>query len=413
MGAWKELQLKYDARGFIGSDKCVCRGCIGDRYLQDIIKNEGESGRCSFCGNYRKVMPMENFMDYVMTAAQRYYMDADGNIPYTREDGYLDKIFDPYDFIYEELSSYLYEDEPEAENTDLLDEMHRMVNCKEWASTFAFSRRPSEELMDKWAEYCSLIKEWDNYSVEQIISLCVRKDAPESLKRINNLLTEVLNVAQKMNCYSYIQPYHNIYRCVGLEKGYVLPGTNYIPATRIGTAPAFRIADDNRFSERGDMMFYGAENKAIAQAEVDIKLDEVPTLGTFHTNKRIKILNLAKISEWSKKSFFDIDHWEQRENWIFLRRYCEEISKQIANMEGQNPEYRPTEIFTKFIQRQTGLYGLSYWSSKSDHSRYTKGAIQDICYVLFVENRDCIDECERIYKINTDRLQLIMSRVEQ
>ena len=45
-------------------------------------------------------------------------------------------------------------------------------------------------------------------------------------------------------------------------------GLSFIPATLVGTASA-KLVKDNRMSEVGDMMFYGADDKKIAMIEVE------------------------------------------------------------------------------------------------------------------------------------------------
>lgn len=414
MGIYKEKAIKIAERGFRESDKKLCALCVGDYYLRNVIRKNGNYGKCDFCLNKtRKVLPMEEFMYCVMRAVETNYMDSYGNVPFTKEDGYLDKSMDAYDFVFDELAAYLYEDDSEAENIELLKEIYRMIDDKDRSSAYTYYPRKSEELFDKWDEFCNLLKNWKEYSAEQIVSLCVRKDALDELKQMKTIMMEVLKTAQKLSSYSYIQSYHKIYRCVNyLPKGYVLPGTNYIPANQIGTPPSYRIKEDNRFSEAGDMMFYGAENTKIAAAEIEYEVGDKPlTIGVFHTNKRIKILNLAEISIWSKKSFFDIENLEQRESWLFLRKYTEIISQEIKT--AKKMAYKPTEVFTKFIQRTTDLHGLCYWSSKSKKDRYDKKGSSDVCYVLFAENRDCIDVAEKPHKINTKRLQMIMESYEQ
>ena len=62
--------------------------------------------------------------------------------------------------------------------------------------------------------------------------------------------------------------------------------------------------------------------------------------------------------------------------------------------------YKPTQVFTKYVQRNTDLKGIKFKSSKTNGN----------CYVLFVENRDCLDDGD---KTDRSRNQLIMKRVKQ
>ena len=63
-------------------------------------------------------------------------------------------------------------------------------------------------------------------------------------------------------------------------------------------------------------------------------------------------------------------------------------------------QYKSTQVFTKYIQRMTNIQGIKYQSSKTGRP----------CYVLFVENRDCLDKTDNI---DSSRNQMVMKMVEQ
>ena len=192
--------------------------------------------------------------------------------------------------------------------------------------------------------------------------------------------------------------------------GTVTPGFDRIVAGTIGTPPA-KFVKNNRFSEEGDMMFYGACNQTILKREVT-KTKNPYTIGTFHTNKRINVLNFSGIQLWKKPSIFDLENKETRDSWFFLDSFIRMISKDIQSSQSEK-EYKPTQVFTKFIQRYTKYYGIEYRSSKSDATDNNKAVVRDRCYVLFATNRDCIDECERAVKLDQKRLQMIMETYVQ
>ena len=208
-----------------------------------------------------------------------------------------------------------------------------------------------------------------------------------------------------------IRPTNSIYRAVNyLKMGTVTPGFDRIVAGTIGTPPA-KFVKNNRFSEEGDMMFYGACNQTILKREVT-KTKNPYTIGTFHTNKRINVLNFSGIQLWKKPSIFDLENKETRDSWFFLDSFIRMISKDIQSSQSEK-EYKPTQVFTKFIQRYTKYYGIEYRSSKSDATDNNKAVVRDRCYVLFATNRDCIDECERAVKLDQKRLQMIMETYVQ
>ena len=121
---------------------------------------------------------------------------------------------------------------------------------------------------------------------------------------------------------------------------------------------------------------------------------------------------MSSVASWKRPSFFSLDQSdvERRESWLFLREYIDQITKPVSNRTEAKEYYKPIQVFTKYMQRISGLYGIEYRSTKSNASDRDGNFVHDKCYVLFAENRDCLNETEYIYKINTSRLQLFMKR---
>ena len=400
MGYYKDLMQMHQARGYGDSDKYVCRFCFGDTFLKKTILKQGEQGKCSFCKDAkgkpakRKVLKLEKLMPYIMAAVDYEYEDSIVALPWDSEEKcYMGNSIDFYDFVTEELNAFM-----ECENEELLDEFLSIINCEDKCSRYEFGQRQHEKDMERWEHYCKLVEESD-LSAEQIVSLYEREDAPEYLIEIRDVLENVLEVAEKMYLAETINTGVPIYRCVNYIDWNSTPiGFTTIPATMIGTAPA-KLVNDNRMSEKGDMMFYGAFSKEIAMREVGPNGNRPATIGTFHTNKRIRILNLANISNWKCPSVFDVAQRERRSTWFFLREFMLNISQP------ETKSYKPTQVFNKYIQRKTKLSGIMYRSAKSENRSRNDFGWGDNCVVLYVTNRDCIDEED----VGTEkRVQLIM-----
>ena len=400
MGHYKDLIQKYQERGYGDSDKYVCQFCFGDKFLKNTILEQGEQGKCSFCKDTkgkpakRKVLKLEKLMPYIMAAVDYEYEDSIVALPWDSEEKcYMGNSIDFYDFVTEELNAFM-----ECENEELLDELRNVINCEDKCSRYEFDQRQHEKDMERWERYCKLVEESD-LSAEQIVSLCERKDAPEYLIEIRDVLETVLEAAKEMNLIETINTGVSIYRCVNYIKWNNKPeGFTTIPATMIGTAPA-KLVNDNRMSEKGDMMFYGAFSKEIAMREVGGNENNPATIGTFHANKRIRILNLANISNWKCPSVFDIAQRERRSTWFFLQEFMLNISQLDTK------SYKPTQVFNKYIQRKTNLSGIMYRSAKAENHFGNDFGRSDNCVVLYVTNRDCIDEGDVGTK---ERVQLVM-----
>lgn len=418
MGATKEKMLHIQERGYGESDKYICSGCIGDQYLQKVIRMNGKVGTCSFCKDengkpirHRKVYRLEALMKVIMPAINFYYMNTDDNLPYDKEtEEYLGSVIEPYDFVYNVLA-----DEMQVENSALLKEIFELLEPENRTTIFEFDDRKSEKDLKAWAKFTSLVNGRKEMSVEQIVSLCSNRNAPNDLKEIHTVLHIVLEHARKLYAYTTINTGVPLYRCVNFHKlGFTPEGYTTIPATLVGTAPA-KFAQSGRFNEKGDMMFYGASNPKIATKEVGANGDYPFTIGEFYTNKRIRVLNLCVVQDWKRPSIFSLNKndIEKRESYLFLKQFIDQITLPVGNRKAADDFYKPIQVFTKYLQRLGGLYGIEYRSSLAEQKQKNSNFVNDRCYVLFVENRDCMDDLERLSKMNEKRLQLYMKNVYQ
>lgn len=410
MGYEKDRMMRFEDRGYGASTKKVCSCCVQDEYLKKLIRLNGEVGKCDYCKDKngknvksRKVVTVEKLMSFMMPAIKTYYQ-------LTENDIFDDEktTFDSYDFVHEEIQSNIEtpHDELLMELTDILDFDDRTENDSAYVKAY-------EQDIKKWNEFCQLVNARLE-SAEQIVSLCYRADAPDDLKKIRKIMQGVLDSAEKMNMTDMIRPYNTIYRAVNyLKLGAVTQGFNCITAGTIGTAPPKNVKN-NRFSEAGDMMFYGACNKDIVKKELG-KSSNPYTIGFFHTNKQIRVLNFSGIQSSRKPSLFDLANKGKRDSWFFLDTFIRMISKDVQDQSDDviEKEYKPTQVFTKFIQRSTKYYGIEYRSSRSTAKDNNNAVVKDRCYVLYVTNRDCIDEYESARKLDKKRLQLIMENYIQ
>lgn len=399
----KNFQGLVEERGYEDSDKYVCAGCVGNTYIAKRIRDSHVSGVCSFCGSRRNILPMNDVLEIIARVVKRDYLPAlDNAIWDSEEKRYLDDVADPYDFVHDVLNSYL-----EIDSDDLLNEIMDKLAFEDRISIYQFVSRQEERDMEQWEAYCDLVNSC-SLSAEQIVGLIAdgkNVDLPltDALKAIRKTLKMVYDYCRDMRLFSVLYGLSSqfkaaaIYRCVNyLDYNQSVDGLKFIPATLIGTAPPKKI-EDNRMSERGDMMFYGAEDERTAMAEVGSKGTNPATIGLFYPNKRFRVLDLTDMAQWKRPSIFDVDRQDVRSTWSFLKEFQERVSEE----KNSGNTYKPTQVFTKYIQRNTDLQGIKYNSSKHPGGK---------CYVLFVSTQDCLDNGD---KTNPARSQLVMETLVQ
>jgi hypothetical protein len=260
MGLTKNEKMKYRDRGYCHSDKYVCGECFGDEYLKKYVRFNGNKGKCSFCKlngkpAKRNVLPLDDVLPIIMEVVNRDYLPALDNAMYDPEDKeYSEKVFDPFDFVTEELNKYLL-----CENSKLILEIENILLFEDRVSVYNWTSRQEDEDMREWEHYCTLVKE-SKLSAEQIVSECGRKRATENLIAIKNCLDKIYSyVVESRYMTSVVRPNTAIIRCGTHIKNTYMKDYDIaaIPASLVGTAPALATSN-NRMSEKGDMMFYGA-----------------------------------------------------------------------------------------------------------------------------------------------------------
>ena len=405
MGYEKNKMIEYQDRGYGHSEKYFCADCFGDKFLKRYIHRYGNKGQCSFCKNSsgraveRNVVPVDEIMEIISKVIHRDYKPALGWAIYDpEEERYLEAVLDPYEFVRDELNQYM-----ECENDEVLDEIMDTLQCEDRISTKEWRTKQDETDMKEWEKFCKLVRN-SALSAEQIVTECGRERASENLQEMKACMDKIYIYMRELQLIRKIRPSQKIIRCVThIEKDFLQKyDIPVIPATLIGTAPPF-LTNDNRMSEKGDMMFYGSFEEEVALKEIGVENGQLVTIGRFHTNKEIGVLDLTKFTDCELRSIFDVENSDKRSMWFFVKNFIQSISGEKD--ETEKDFYKPTQVFTKYVQRKTGLQGIVYHSAK--FSIQEKNGIPQYRknVVLFVENRDCLEEGDMTDK---HRMQLIM-----
>ncbi|MGN0331456.1 MAG: HEPN-associated N-terminal domain-containing protein [Lachnospiraceae bacterium] len=385
--------------------KNVCAGCFGDKYLGNYIRKKGKRGYCSFCKDgdarpaRRNVLPLDDVMPVIEKIVDQEYLPALDNVAWDSEnEEYMDPVLDPYDFVMDELNQYL-----ECESEELLLELMDRLTFEDRISAEQFITRQEEQDMQEWNQYCELVKK-SKLSAEQIITESDRERATPVIKEIRSCLDKIYSYIRELNLTDTVQPSCPLIRCgthirADYREYYDIP---VIPASLVGTAPPLATSN-NRMSEKGDMMFYGAFQEQVAAAEIGAGPDDLVTVGIFHVNRRIRVLDLSTLYRSECPSIFDSENKAKRSKWFFLKEFMYRISEPADSSDPS--EYKPTQVFTKYIQRKTEFSGIIYPSSRFAKRETVRSIEAEKCIVLFVANRDCLETGD---KMDFSKVQLVM-----
>ncbi len=371
MGRAKQRFLELEARGF-GEvpEKYVCEYCFKDDGLTHYIRNHGAEGQCSYCygdENTDQVVSLENILVHIMQSLryEEWYDPADSGTPYeTREGGWLVDQYEIDDIIIH--GNYPIECEHDGLQDDIMESIGHIVLLP-----FFSMPDPLEGYMIAWDDFCRRVK----YEAQS------NGDNEQALDDPTSILDTIAHFVNGIGLVRTFPTGTPLVR-VALEDT-----EKHSDVGRLASPPRHKAKYSNRMSPAGIPMFYGAEDEDTAIAET-MRADRptaMASIATFETLEDFHILDLVDLPPLP--SIYHEDEGGWRTPLRFLQDFSEDIAKPIVKDGREHIEYVPTQIVTEYFK----LLHLSD-GMKIDGIRY-RSAQHDggICYVLFVENEECVD----------------------
>ncbi len=389
MGRAKEKGIGDFESGFTsGSDLKICSNHFDDDDIVKFIEDNSHSGICCFCDlenetdEEMKVIDWDSLMRKIITSINYFYTDPADGLYYDSAEGGYQTLSEPVYDSREIISDFL-----EAEE-EVIEEVVNSMSDQSWTRKEFYGPSESDILEDMWTTFCSLVKfkvrylftdieergesesfAYRPYSIlkslgDYIIGLQLIKEFPER----RGLFEEPLLI--------YRARQHKIKSEVKLAKDIGPPTSKY--------------AQSNRFSPEGIPMFYGAENRETAIAEIinfESK-DKYISVGQFKHNR---VLNLVDLRSIPAIGFFNTERLEYIEPALFLREFLKSITKKNSPDSKDRIEYIPSQIVTEYIRfslpQQAGkrIDGIIYKSTRCPDKD---------CYALFFDCTFCQDECD-------------------
>ncbi|MFE2472090.1 RES domain-containing protein [Streptomyces mirabilis] len=351
-------------------EQYLCMAEIYDEALQKELRAYLVSGTCSFCGGGGDgVVSFELFMEEVMSAVSwRFQRAGDAGVP--REDGdWAEATWDFHEVIQEILWGAV--EWAVADAVDEHDDGDAWVyRDYPWPAHDVAMRRG-------WRDFCKLVDEHD-----EAILLPAGQDRrwAYGLYGPREVLDHICEMAKKLGLVVPLVEGSQLWRSRLDEKPVACT------AKEVGPAPA-KYAGPNRMSPAGVSMFYAAEDPSTAQREVtahrnDPTQTHLTTCAFAVAHHDCWVLDLTDLPE--VPSIFD----SQRRNLYtfadFMQHFASELSKPVPLDRAQHHEYRPTQLFTQYLQHHMtlGVNGIRFRSAQNSDG---------INYVLFAGPQDCTD----------------------
>lgn len=349
----------------------LCVECFDDDDLRQVILRHRDTGICAFCRSRKKVsiMPVRGMAEYLEGLIHANYRRAVDELPFeSREGGYQgSSTFTTWEVLIENIGLPLRGPGEE----ELGYALAREIGDELWCSPNWTSLDPDDSLRFSWEQFCDTIKHQRRYFFQNFGKS--RYGGVDDRSPME-LLHEIRSIIVDENLVREVPAGLILFRARPRDRG-----VRYTRAAELGPPPASVAIQSNRMNPPGIPMFYGADNVALALAEIH---QGKASIGEFRTTRAIRLLDLSALP--SEPNFFAGGSRSRRLKLSFLRAFTADIVKPIPRDDRNHIDYLPTQVFTEFL-RDVRLRSVTL-----DGIRYPSATGEDGSNVVLFANREAI-----------------------
>jgi len=317
---------------YLIEDKRICSECIFDSGLRKWFfrqpSSELRSSECSYCEQEGSTISVEQLQRQILQFFELVRIEEVS----PRNDGeWLLKETTPEDWMHVNLVGKLDDKVVEDFFQNAVDEWY----CRyHWQLS-----TESEQWQSCWDLFCSHVYESDrdfHYSFEVSEDDCLQPDFVGPAELPDRACVALL----KADAFSVELRNARFYR--------VRENRCSLAFEELTSAPK-EFAGENRFSLKGESMFYGAPHSETSALEVGLSEGQEFTEGCFKTTRELVLLDLPRMK--LPEGRFDPDWVDNYHIAEFLGNFAKDVSKPIAE-EDKEFGYVPTQAFCRYIKDQ-------------------------------------------------------------
>lgn len=334
MGQAKREWEEYEARGWSAPDKHVCPNCVEDEFLKDLIRNNGSTMKCDYCGKRTRkpsAAPVESIMPAIASALGYFYAEpTSAGVPY--DGGW---VFEPTDTI-DALMNVPFEC-----HDDLLDDVANSFSNTAWVAAadghWASSHR-NEEWSREWQTFSENVK---HRSRHFFMSSTKESESPFQASPLQ-VLELVGNMAARLGLLTSLPEMTKLYRVRERVGG----ATWTICAAELGAPPSQR-ANAGRMNPAGISYLYMSMTQGGAFAEVLRGPPCSAAIATFEVVEALAVLDLTRLPPLS--SVFDEANHQIREVVLFLDDFVTDICQPVQKDGREHINYVPSQVVSEYF----------------------------------------------------------------
>ncbi|MBG6119345.1 MULTISPECIES: RES family NAD+ phosphorylase [unclassified Sphingobium] len=349
----------------------ICHRCVGDFHLKALIVKDGAVGECSYCAaDDEACISVEDLADHVEGAFDRHYQRTSDQ-PNMYESMLLrDKEID-YDWdrhgepVIDVIGQAAVVEEEVAQDVlAILSDRHGDWDSAQMGEETEF--HPDSYYESKRPSSGEIAAEW--YGLERSLKLRSRYFNPQAESLLKRLFDDLERLFthdgrsvvveagpdKAIRCFNRARAFHHSHE---LDEAMIRPDLH------LGPPPANR-AKAGRMNAHGIAVFYGADDRDIALAEVRPPVGSRALIGDFELLQTVRLLDVSALETvYFDGSVFDPAYAEQRSLARFLGRLSDRITIPVMP-DDESTEYLITQMIADYLARRPapGLDGILFKS---------------------------------------------------
>ncbi len=353
--------------------KHVCHICIGDQFLAEQVKTEATLALCSYCGETREAITLDDLSDRIHDTIQEHFELTSGypSEPYEfmmASEGMWERRGDPVEYVIGEMGGL--EEDVARDVTSKLSDRHGYWAVREegredpYGSEAMYEERGPFDLGFRlnWAEFRREIQfnsRFFSAGVEEMLTDIFGDFTAFKTSRSGPVIQEIN--PQEQNYF--------FWRGRLAQSPQVIENILKSPAQELGPPPP-RLAKLGRMNAQGISVFYGATEPSTCASELRPSVSSSIVIGRFELLRPVRLLDLGALSEaYVSSSYFDPEYPVHKARSAFLSRLVSEISRPVLP-EDEPLEYLPTQVVAEYLAQKAEppFDGIIYPSSQTGGS---------------------------------------------
>lgn len=348
-----EAFMAKQMKPYHNSSKYVCADCLEDDFINTYIKSNGVPGICSFCGEEKSFIPVNNLLPRLAYYLDCMYTVNDNDAPV---DG-GEYLWDNGEFFCELVEELL----PDANDTFV----NHLISC--WKPSDFYYQADIKlveyegwELLVSWENFKNTINKQANGHV-----ICLQHDDKligSILQAQHSILEYISGNLLEIGGIRRIPAGFEIYRA---REG------KWEKAKDLGVPPDSKC-NSNRLSFKGQPCFYGSLSPTTCEKEINLESGQDFTIGKWCSTRELCVIDLSDPIYYAEQKYDDYKDsiWDQEKLSLFPTiSFLAFFAKEISKPADENEDYLPTQVVSEYFRRKNNdnkiIDGIIYRSAKN------------------------------------------------